>query len=180
MRLSPRESMLALFTVAAILFGVSGMWAARKVDAWKQLRRRQAKLEEEVAGDERLVSSKQTWSAEFEALRGNLPEFLPQTKMDVHWFSVMESAASQHGFRILKRQVGDEERVGDVYELPIECKDWEGTLDSLVHFLFDLQKEGAMLDVRQLLIRPNKNGTKLRGRFLLYCAYTRSPGTEEK
>jgi Tfp pilus assembly protein PilO len=180
MKLSPRESMLALLTGAAILFGVSGMWAIRRVDAWKQLRQQQAKLEEEVAADEDLVASRQTWSAEFETLRGNLPEFSPETKMDVHWLSVMGRAASQHGFRISRQQVAEEVRVGDVYELPIECKDWEGTLDSLVHFLFDLQKEGAMLDVRQLQIRPNNNSTKLRGRFLLYCAYTRGPGMEEK
>ena len=82
--------------------------------------------------------------------------------------------------RILKRQVGEEEKHGDVYELPIDCRDWEATLDSLTHFLFDLQAENAMLDVRQLLIRPNKDASKLRGRFLLNCAYTRGPGTEEK
>lgn len=180
MRLSPRESILALVTGGVLLFGLTGMWGLRRIEAWKQLHRQQAKIREELAADRQLVGSRERWAAEFEALRGNLPQFPADTKMDVHWFSVMESAASQHGFRILKRRGGEEEKVGEVYEMPIECTEWDGTLDSLVHFLFDLQREGAMLDVRQLQIRPNNNSTRLRGRFLLYCAYTRGPGTEEK
>jgi hypothetical protein len=59
-----------------------------------------------------------------------------------------------------------------VYELAIDCREWEATLDPLVRFLFDLQSEGAMFDVRQLMIKPKGKGV-LRGRFALYCAYTR-------
>jgi hypothetical protein len=57
--------------------------------------------------------------------------------------------------------------------LPIECREWEASLDALVRFLFELQSEGAMLDIRQLLIKPRGQGI-LRGRFTLYCAYARA------
>jgi len=180
MKLSPRESMLALATGAVLLFGITGVWGTRQFETWEELRRRQGDLREKLAEDEDLVASNAYWTAEFEALRARLPQFPPDTKMDVHWLSVVEGVARRHEFRILKRQVGEPEKHGAVYELPIDCRDWEASLDSLVHFLFDLRSESAMLDVRQLLIRPDKNATNLRGRFLLHCAYTRGPGTEEK
>ena len=62
--------------------------------------------------------------------------------------------------------------MGDVFELPIEVRDWEGSLEALVGFLFELQSQGAMLDIRHLVMKPNEKKV-LRGRFVLYCAYTR-------
>ena len=74
--------------------------------------------------------------------------------------------------KISKRQPGEEKQQGEVYELPIECREWEGSLDAITHFLFDLQSEGAMMDIRHLLIKPKGEGV-LGGRFWLHCAYTR-------
>ena len=61
----------------------------------------------------------------------------------------------------------------------VECKEWEGSLESLVKFLYAVHAEGAMLDVRKLFIRPGssaagKAATGLRGSFTLFCAYLRS------
>jgi hypothetical protein len=87
--------------------------------------------------------------------------------------------ASEKKLAITRRQTGKEEEVGDVYELPIECKNWEGTLDSMVGFLYGLREEGAMLDVRQIYIRPAAPGY-LKGTFTLYCAYMRGEVVEEE
>jgi hypothetical protein len=87
----------------------------------------------------------------------------------------MDGLASRNGVKIITRQVGEEEQAGEIYELPIECKDLEGTLQGLVRFLFDLQNEDAMLDIRQFYVKPKGKGdVLLRGRFTLYCAYTRA------
>jgi len=92
----------------------------------------------------------------------------------------MDSVATRNGFTIARRQTGKEAEVGDVYELPIDCKDWEGSLESLVKFLYDLNREGAMLDVRQLYVRPSNKPGYLKGTFTLYCAYMRGDVEKEK
>jgi len=64
--------------------------------------------------------------------------------------------------------------VGDVYEMAIDCKEWDGTLDALVHFLYGLESAGVMLDMRQMFIRPSPvDHSHLKGSFVLYCAYMR-------
>ena len=93
--------------------------------------------------------------------------------MDVYWLALMDEIAAKRGVAIANRKVGEEKKVGDVYELPIEVKDWEGKLEAITYFMFDLRAAGAMMDLRQLYIKP-KEDRSLRGRFMLYCAYTRA------
>lgn len=174
MRFSSREAVLALVAVAVILFGGSAMLVKPKLVYWKELRAKQAEVIRHIEQDKRLVAEREKWTKQLEALSKMLPQHSPDKKVDVYWLSIMDNLATKHGVEISKRQAGEEKKQGDVYELPIECKEWEGSLDSIVHFLFDLQSEGAMLDIRQLLIKPKEKGL-LRGRFLLYCAYTRAP-----
>jgi hypothetical protein len=172
MKLSERESALLLATLAVGLFGVSFILGRPKVREWNEIRARRAVLREEIALDRGMVAQRGEWEARFKEVSGMLSRHPADQKMDIHWMTIMDRAAARHGIGIKQRQAGEERRAGEVYELPIEVKEWGGTLDALVHFLFDLQGEGAMLDVRQLLVKPMDGGI-LRGRFVLYCAYTR-------
>jgi len=178
-KLSSREAMLVLTVGAVGIFGGSAMLVKPRIDAWKELQKEQAGILAQIERDSKLVAERDKWMKRLEKLSEMLPQHASDEKMDVHWLSVMDNLASKHGVRISKRQAGEERRQGDVYELPIECKDWEGSLDSVIHFLFDLQSAGAMLDVRQLLVKPKGKGV-LRGRFLLYCAYTREPESQAR
>lgn len=180
MKISARELVLVLLTLAAALFGLTMMLAKPRVLQWKTMRAEQEELRKDIAEDQRLIESRGRWEQEFESLKTFLPQYPPDKKMDVHWLSVMDRLAAQHGVQITRRQVGEEQRLGDVYELPIEVRDWEGSLDAIVHFLFDLQTQGAMLDVRHLLMKPNEK-KELRGRFVLSCAFTRgvSPPSQD-
>lgn len=179
MKISLREAVLVLITAAVALFGGSLMLVKPKIVYLKELRTKQAEVIRQIKQDKRLVDERDTWEKQLKKLSKMLPQYPVDKKMDVHWLSVMDNLAAKHGVKILKRQAGEERKQGDVYELPIECKEWEGGLDSIVHFLFDLQSEGAMLDIRQLLIKPKSKGV-LRGRFSLYCAYTRRPSESDE
>jgi hypothetical protein len=172
MTLSQRESALLLGVLAAALFGVSVLLGKPKIAEWNEIRARRAVLQEGIARDRAMVAERAEWEQRFQDVSGMLSRHPADQKMDVHWMTLMDRAASRHGIQIKQRQAGEERRAGEVFEMPIEVKEWEGTLDALVHFLFDLQSEGAMLDIRQLLVRPKDDGI-LRGRFVLYCAYTR-------
>lgn len=167
-------------TGAVALFGVSLILAKPVVTRWGALRQEQDRLRADVAEYQELVGKREQWGKRMEELSRMMPQFPTDKKMDIHWLAFMDQTAAKNGLKINKRQHGEEKKIGDVYELPIMVQDWEGTLGALLHFLFDLQSEGAMLDIRQLMIKP-KGGGVLRGSFVLYCAYTRerNPGAGE-
>ena len=179
MKLSSREIVLGLATVTVILFGGVALLARPQFDELKRIRAEQADLRREIAEAKQLVVRRDEFDAEMEELSQRLPRFPMDQKMDTHWLRVMGNVATKHGVKISKRQAGEEKRNGDLYEMGIECKEWESELEPLVHFLFDLQEEGAMLDVQQLLIKPKGNNL-LRGRFFLNCAYTRQQDESEE
>ena len=172
MKISSRESVLLLATCAVALFGGTALLARPRIEDWKALRKQQEEVRHQIELDRRLIESHDYWQKEFDAISKLLPRYPVAKDMGTHWMSLMDGAAVANGVIITKRQLGEEKRVGDVYELPVECRDWEAGLDEIVHFLFDLQTQAGMLDVRQLYMKPTKSN-KLRGRFTLYCAYTR-------
>jgi hypothetical protein len=172
MKMSRREAVFGLATGIVALFGLSAIVMKSKIEEWKEIRKAQGKCLEQIQKDRITAGERDRWSKRFEEINKVVPPFPADKKMDVHWLSVMDGLASKDGVVISKRRVGEEKRIGDLYEIPIECQECEGNLEAVVRFLFDLQEQGAMLDIRQLLLKP-KSATALRGRFTLYCAYIR-------
>jgi len=178
MKVHPREAVLMLATGAVALFAVTVLVGKSKLDEWGEIRHRQQDARGQIESERRLLASADMWQKKFDEIREQMPVQPADRPMDVYWMSIMDEAAGKHGVRIARRQAGKEERLGDIYELPIEVREWESSLDAAVGFLFDLQSRGAMLDMRQMTISPKegKNETTLQGRFTLYCAYMRERG----
>jgi Tfp pilus assembly protein PilN len=172
MKMSDRELILGTLTVVVVLFGLTALLAKPKIDELKELNEQKQDVANSIKIEKRLVEKRDFWENKLTEMSKLLPMEPADKDMDVHWLSVMDRIASKHGVKIKKRLANEEVQLGDVYELPIECKEWEANLDSLVNFLFELQSEGAMLDIRQLMVKPKGKGM-LKGRFTLYCAYTR-------
>lgn len=179
MTLTPRESVLALSTAALIVFTVSGMLARPQIERWRTLRREREAILSDIELSQRMVDMREEWQRQYNELSRTLPSYAHDERMDVYWLSVMDSVAARNDLTINRRQVGEEVQRGMVYELPIEVQDWEGSLEAIVRFLYDLQKEEGLLEVRQLIIRPRGEG-QLRGRFSLACLYSRVPADEER
>ncbi len=177
MNMSRREMALGMATLAVALFGATALLVKPRLAGWRGLRAEQEGLRRDLMLDRRLVEQRAAWEERLAACGRELKPFPPDQEMDVYWLSVLDDAAKRHGLNLLRLEAGRELAQGAVRELPIECKDFEGTLDALTHFLFELQSRGAMLDVRQLFVKP-KAGNVLRGRFSLSCAYTRAAGAE--
>jgi len=181
MKIHAREAVLMMSTASVALFAGTVLLARPKLDAWGDVRRKQAEARDLIEREQKLLAGEAAWQKQYAELRAMIPLYPAEKKMDVYWSSIMDELARKHGVNIVKRRPLGEEKVGDMYELPIVCSDWEGSLDAIVHFLFDLQSQGAMLDIRQLLIKPKdqKSGGMLRGSFTLYCAYMRERGAEK-
>lgn len=172
MKMSTRESYLLLVTAAVVLIGLTAVLGRSRIDELKGLRRQQMEYRDSIKRNRRLLAQKDKWVKRMEQYKGMMLTVPKDKQMDVFLTEKMEKLAGRHGLKIIRHEIGKERKEGLVYELPVECRDWEGTIDSLVHFLFDIQDKGAMLDIRYLRIKP-KTKTIRKGRFSLYCAYMR-------
>ena len=172
MKISVRESYLMLLTVSVVLIGLTAVLGRSKIEELRDLRRQQQEYRDSIERNRRLLSQKDKWEKRMEQNKGLMLTVAKDKKMDVFLTEKMEKLAGRRNLKIIRHEIGKEHKEGLVYELPIECRDWEGTIDSLVHFLFDIQDRDAMLDIRYLRIKP-KNKTIRKGRFSLYCAYMR-------
>ena len=103
-----------------------------------------------------------------------MPTFAFGKTTDTTWLQKMDELAEKHHIFISQRQGGAEVEKGDVLELPIEVRNWEGALVSLVEFLHELENttEG-MFDVGNINFKPSSKKGYLRGSFTLTCAYMR-------
>lgn len=172
MTITRRETVLGIATLLAALYGGLFYLGSGQLANWRLLQAEKAQLWDSIRRSEALVNERERWETEMAELQALMPQFPAAMLMDVHWLREMESKATKHDLKIIRHEAGTEQREGPIYELPVYCRRWEGTLDSLVHFLFDLQSEGAMLDIRYLYIKP-KDKVIHDGRFDLYCAYRR-------
>ena len=173
MSLSRHEQNLAVATVFVVAFGLLAMKLRDGRDAWGESLSRLEGLRRNRAEARELIAMGPQWRAQYDKVRQEMPVFEPGRQVDTYWMSEMDRLAAEHSVSITRRQVGRETLVGDVYEFTTECQ-WEAPLDAFAKFLHAMQSAGAMLDVRELVIRTQdrKKGV-LRGSFTLYCAYMR-------
>lgn len=170
---SAKEKNMLLVMVVIVLYAFAALSFKKQVANWTAAKRVYATAQKKFLEEKTLIADRDEWAARYEQVRALMPVFPYDKDVDTHWLNIMDSAATRTGLSIARRQTNKEAEVGDVYELPIDCKDWEGSLESLVKFLYELNQEGAMLDVRQLYIRPSNKPGYLKGTFTLTCAYMR-------
>jgi|GEM_PF-776063 len=175
MSLSTREKVLSAATVFVIAFGLVGTQVRDRMTLITEKSRIAKELAGRISLQRELITSARDWADRYEQVKDQMPVFEPGQQVDTYWLNIMDIAAEQHDVRIRNRSAKDETVLSDVYEFPIEVREWEATLEAFLHFMHALISEGAMLDIRELRVSPvpNRQGI-LRGSFVLYCAYMRS------
>lgn len=170
----------ALTAVVAVvaLYAVGGwLWYTAVTDrgsAWNASRKKYQNAVAKVAKERKLISERNKWIDRYDEEREKMPMFPKGEDVKTHWLRRMDALASQNYVTIYTRDPGQEREVGDVYEWPVDVKNWEGGLEPLVKFLYELEHaEGAMFDVQSLVIRPSSHKGFLKGSFTLACAYMR-------
>lgn len=173
MKVSSREMTLLWITGVAALFGVTFLLAQPRIKDWKDLGTKQAEAERKIQATEHLLAQGPSWNRKLADFRKKLPQYPADKDVTADLLIRIEKLASANGLTLPSRDVEKESQKGDMHELAVNCK-WEGKLDSLVHFLFDLQNEDAILDASKLVVSPNEKKV-LRGSFTVYCSYSRTP-----
>ena len=174
--MSQRDQTAAAAAVVVVLYAAAALfWFLVQADAWKKSEKRYHRERDRYRQEERLISERAKWSAAYDEEREKMPQFSESEKgVDTHWLSRMDALAAEHHVAIMQRDPQQETRKEDVFELPIDVKNWEGSLESLVSFMNALQgAEGAMFDIRSISVKPSSHKGFLKGSFTLSCAYMR-------
>jgi len=171
--LKEKAVMAIIGVVVLYAIAVAG-WFLSFEKSWKKAAKNYEKAKETYYREEKLIGEKRKWTDAYETEKAAMPTFEIGKTTDTTWLSKMDEMASKHRVQIGQRQGGKEIEEGDVLELPIEVKSWEGSLEALVKFMHELENTSeGMFDMRALNFKPSSKRGYLRGSFVLTCAYMR-------
>lgn len=173
--LSPRDQKILVILGAVVLFGIIALWYPKAKDQWTTAQKVLRNTERRYRDQQAMIARRPELQARYDELKDKMPIFPAGKSVDTHWLPIMDDTARTNDVNIVTRSIGSEEQIGEVTELTLECRDWEARLDSLVHFMYDIEtRQDAMMDLRQLYIKPStKKPGMLQGTFTLNCAYMR-------
>ena len=176
MRISTRELMLAWLTLVVVVLALSWYTGRRKWDAFQQAREQSSGLAARMEHDERLLDERAALMQRLQTLRDQLPSHPAKLDVTSELLRSLEQTANKNVLVLKTRSAGNESvSSNQLYEISIKC-DWEGTLETLVPFLFDIQEQGVRYDIRELRVVPSRGEKeRLNGNFILDCAYSRQP-----
>ena len=174
MKISRREMMLGAGTLAAVLAGLTWVMVDKKTDEWKAKAGRIDQTEQQIRHYQAAVRMQDEWMEELDALQQDLRVFeADERSVSPELMKIIKAISAEHGLDITRSKPYNEKPTGSLFELGINCT-WQGSLESMVGFLADLQQQGVSYDVRQLNVTPvGKNTGKLKGNMVIHCAYTR-------
>ena len=176
MKLTVRELILAWLTGVVLLFLPTWyFFAAPRLAEARDKRDKQAATTADLATERRMMDQKGVWQAKIAESLKSLTAYPDAQDVTADMLIKVEGLANQNTLTLTRREPQKEKRHGDIGTLDIKCN-WEGTLESLIRFLFALQQDHGMLDVSQLYIKAENKGA-LKGTFTINCSYVRQRGT---
>ena len=171
MKTSKRETLLGLIALTAILFGLTYWLAGSRIAEQRRMKDDKVRLLHQIELHKRILAEQNGWLSRLEELRGQLPVYDDKTAITAELLKLIKRTADEHGLDLVRTQPYREEQNGSLYELGVSCN-WEGKLESLTHFLYDLQKQGIRFDVLQLNAQPDAQRDRiLKGSMTVDCAY---------
>ena len=183
-RMSLKEQTVAAVLGVLVLYvAAAALWFMNLENSWRLSQKKYAAAREQRMKEDRLIRESEKWNKAYADERAKMPTFGEDEKgIDTRFLKKMEEIGQTNAMVISRRQAGQEQEVGDVYELPITVADWEGSLDNLVTFIYALQQDkDTMFDLSALSIKPSAaHKGYLKGSFTLTCAYMRNKEFDSK
>ena len=174
---SRRDRMIIAIVVVVALYALAAfLWFTGRGDAWSRARKA---YDKEVATFERekaLIRDRDLWEERAETKRLRMPLVGEDEMPATRWERIIENLAEKYHVSVGKGLKASqvEEDHGGVWEMPVEVKYDNTSLQRLVEFLYAVNKaEDAMMDVREIDINADrgKNAGALHGKIILTCAY---------
>ena len=174
MKLSSREMVLSCLTGAVVLLSVSYFVGAPQIAAWRAARLERGKLDDQKKVAQRLIQQLPEWQQRYDELRARIPQHGPNDPVTAEMLKTVKRLADQNGVSISRIEPDKEKSIGELAEVAVDCT-WDGELEPLVRFLYAVQTQAAILDVRQLTIAPAQGVQgRLKGNFTVFFAFSRA------
>lgn len=175
---SLREKAMMAVLVMVLLYGAAvAVFFAYSKGAWKEAQRGYERAKEAYARECALIARRRQFAEDYESAKKQMPSFAVGKATDTVWMKIVDELAEKYHIVIGQHGYGREVEAGEVLELPIEVKSWEGCLESLVRFIYELETStDGMFDVESLNFKPSSKKGYLRGSLTLTCAYMREEG----
>ena len=168
------KAIMAMLGMAVLYAFAVILWFVSAESSWKKAAKAYDKAKKTYQGEVKLIGEKRKWTDAYENEKQAMPTFEAGKATDTTWRRKLDEIAAKHNIVISSAQTGKEAEAGDVLELPIEVKTWEGCLESLVKFMHELENTNdGMFDITQINFKPSSKKGYLRGSFTLNCAYMR-------
>lgn len=173
--MSLREKAVLATIAVVLLYALAVvLWFTNQENAWKRSAKIYKSACDTYEKECRLIAEREKWNEAYEAEKSQMPTFAFGKTTDTTWLQKMDELAEKHHISISQRQGGKEVEKGDVLELPIDVRNWEGALESLVQFMHELENTSeGMFDIASLNFKPSTKKGYLKGSFTLTCAYMR-------
>lgn len=169
-----QKALLAMVFVIALYAVAAGMWFLSSESAWKRAAKNYQSAKSTYARECALIERKNELAEEYEAKRSAMPMFEDGKATDTTWLKRVEEVAKRNLVLIGQYEAKQEIEDGEVRKLPIEVRNFEGSLEALVKFLYEIENsDDTMFSVSQLSFRPSSKKGYLKGNFTLNCAYMR-------
>jgi Tfp pilus assembly protein PilO len=177
MKITEREMILGIATLACVLLG--GTWAGvnGKIAEWKAKKTEIVRLRQQILQHKNVISMQSSWAGDLQELEKDLRVFdTIQRSVSSDLMKTIKTISNTHDLEITKTSPQNEKPTDNLFEMGINCT-WQGKLDAVVDFLTDLQQQEVRYNIRSLTITPvGKNSGKLKGNMVIDCAYTRKDG----
>ena len=174
MKISQREIIIGLITLFAALFGVTYMFGESKMTEHRNLVDEKERLEYEIERNKHFIEAQGTWTNRLAELQAQLPVYAASlSSVSGKLLTNIRNIADSTGLDLTQTRANDEKQTGSLFQTSVICN-WQGELEELVHFLYQINEQGLRYDVRELSIRPDaKAPNVLRGDLIIDCAYRR-------
>jgi len=174
MKMSNREIIIGMVTLALILFGFTYWMGGSKISEQKEMAEEKSRLRRQIKLHKRILDEKKDWIGRLDALQADLPVYDRRVPISVILSKEITGIAVEHGLELTRTIPGAEKQVDTLYEVNVSCK-WTGDLDALTHFLYALHSKGIRFDVWEIDIKPvAKQKGMLNGSMNINCAYRRT------
>ena len=180
MKLSQREFILGWTTALVMLAGITYWVIQPRLETWREMRHYRQAIFDQIKLAQRLVDQRPQWMERMDQLRASVERHPADRDVTADYLRLLERLASENNLTLIKRNAQKEKAFGDLLEVLIDCT-WEGSLDSLVRFIYALEKQPAVMDIEELTVSlVSGQEAKLKGNFIIVCVYSRLPSDDDK
>lgn len=174
MNLSRREMVMAVVTLLIVVVGGTLLLGRPLGTKWKNAAVQRQRLADENRLSARLIRQREEVSTKLDTIRSRLPRFKPGQPVTAELLKTVKRLADENQVAITRIEPDQEKQVGDLSEVAIDCQ-WDATLEGMVKFLYAVQVQGAILDIRQITVAPAQSAAgRLKGNFTVFCAFSRT------